>query len=54
MARKRVKDGLVAHSNSLPTADLDHFVVRRIGRFFPLTAKKGFENDPHCLHPFFL
>ena len=51
MARKRVKSGLVAHSSSLPTADLDHFDVRRIGRFFLLTTSQGFENASHCLHP---
>ncbi|HAT87297.1 MAG TPA: hypothetical protein DCS30_15895, partial [Rhizobiales bacterium] len=38
MARKRVKDGLVAHSSSLPTSELDHFDVQRIGRFFLLTT----------------
>jgi hypothetical protein len=54
MARKRVKDGLDAHSSSLPTPDLDHFVVQRIGRFFPITTSQGFENATHCLHPYSL
>jgi hypothetical protein len=51
MARKRGKDGLVAHSSSLTTPDLDHFNVRRIGRFFPITTSQGFENATHCLDP---
>jgi hypothetical protein len=54
MARKRVKYGLGAHSNSLTQTDLGHLDVRRIGHFFLLTTLKELENEAHCLRSFAL